>query len=160
MTGENSVLRSGPVTLCPPQIPRAVARNQTWDAAVKHRPDDSCSHVAVSTMRFRYEYQALNKLCDQLSGLLLFHDTYWQPVRLHDRPTGKNAEEAAMANAVLPPVSVFTDCRKPRKTQNNRCSGQVSNRTPTDTSLQCCRYTKLPGSCNMNPLKNKRVCFM
>jgi hypothetical protein len=46
------------------------ALSQTWDAPVRHRLADSCSHVTVSTASFRYEYQPFNELCEQVSGLL------------------------------------------------------------------------------------------
>jgi hypothetical protein len=122
---------SVPMALCPPQIPRAVARNRTWNAAVRYRPDDSCSHVAVRTMRCRYEYQPLNNQCEQVSGLLtagLFNDTYWQRVRLHDKSTGKNVEEPAVANAVLLPGICIYGLQK-KTPHNSRCSDQIPNRT-------------------------------
>jgi len=108
--------RSVPAALCPPQIPRAVARNRTWDAAVRHRPDYCCYHVAVV--------------------------------------------EAAVANAVLPPYL----CLRTAENQEKRRTAGVPAKSRTghlqNTSLQCCPYTKLLGSFNINPLNTKRICLL
>jgi hypothetical protein len=104
--------RSVPVALCPLQIPRALARNGTWDAVVRHRPEYSCSHVAVCTISFRYEYQPLNKLWPPIH-CGLFHDTHWQRVGLHDKSTGKYVAEVAVANAA--PRMCVHGLQKPKK---------------------------------------------
>jgi hypothetical protein len=109
--------RSVPVALGPPQIPRAVARNRTWDSAVRHRPDYSSSHVAVSTINFQYEYQPLNKLCDQVTANIRWSISRHLLIteRLHYKSTGKNVVEAAVANAVLPLHSCLRTAEKTTK---------------------------------------------